>query len=99
MKTTMVLLLLGFMLLVNCDDGEVVVEKEVEAGNKTEDETSGVLPSECFLCNCPKIYAAKCGSDGKTYQNECMMECAKEKCPDLTRDLSLDARNIRSGPC
>ena len=44
---------------MNCEDGEVVVEKEVEAENNTEDETSEVLPLKCFLCNCPKIYAAK----------------------------------------
>ena len=38
---------------------------------------------------------SQCGSDGRTYSNPCLLECAKEKCPTLTKGLTL----ARPGAC
>jgi len=71
-------------------------QQEKEGG---QEGAVGRLPQRCFNCKCPRNFAAKCGSDGLTYQNECMMRCAKEKCPELTTKLSLETRNIKDGAC
>lgn len=36
-----------------------------------------------------------CGSDGRTYQNNCLFECAKTKCPEDTRDVNI----AKEGSC
>ncbi|CAL8102329.1 unnamed protein product [Orchesella dallaii] len=42
-------------------------------------------------CICPKIYFPVCGSDGRTYGNRCMFECARRTNPDITL--------VRRGEC
>merc|ERR1711915_515564 len=50
------------------------------------------LPIECFLCNCPRGFDQLCGTDGRTYPNQCMMRCAK-------RNSRTDRRFINQGEC
>ena len=40
-------------------------------------------------------YTFQCGSDGRTYQNDCLFKCALEKCPDKTRSVVI----TRKGQC
>lgn len=34
-------------------------------------------------CHCPKVIKKVCGSDGKTYQNLCWLQCARQQNPAL----------------
>ena len=43
-------------------------------------------------CYCVSL---QCGSDGRTYQNDCLYHCALEKCPDMTKDVII----TRKGKC
>ncbi|CAB3230612.1 unnamed protein product [Arctia plantaginis] len=47
-----------------------------------------VVPEDCV---CPYLYSPVCGSDGKTYSNECEVRCQKLSNPSLQVD--------RVGPC
>merc|ERR1712168_201511 len=67
---------------------------EKDASKKDDD----VLPIKCYFCNCPRELDQVCGSDGRTYQNICMMKCAKKRCPNLTEDLDLEKKPL-DGPC
>ena len=60
-------------------------------------EAAAVQPLDrsCSSCLCPRIYLPQCGSDGRSYSNGCLFRCAKEKCPDQTRDVVIS----RSGRC
>jgi len=42
-------------------------------------------------CLCPRIRDPVCGSDGRTYSNKCLLECAQKKNPDL--------KLVHKGPC
>lgn len=42
-------------------------------------------------CACPDVYDPVCGSDGKTYANECELNCEKRYNTDLTV--------VKSGSC
>ena len=41
---------------------------------------------------CPTIFTPKCGSDGKTYQNECSLKRA-------SCDQQVDISVAKNGPC
>eukprot|EP00090_Calanus_glacialis_P036467 TRINITY_DN6230_c0_g1_i2.p1 TRINITY_DN6230_c0_g1~~TRINITY_DN6230_c0_g1_i2.p1 ORF type:complete len:102 (-),score=26.59 TRINITY_DN6230_c0_g1_i2:540-845(-) len=56
---------------------------------------SDKLGPECFACKCPRNLDFECGSDGRTYQNDCLFKCAQEKCPDKTRSVVI----TRKGQC
>lgn len=47
------------------------------AQNSAEDD------SHQPLCMCPKIFAPVCGTDLVTYANLCLLDCEKERKPDL----------------
>ena len=34
----------------------------------------------------------QCGSDGRSYMNQCLFECAQEKCSDRTRGVTIARR-------
>ncbi len=66
------------------------------------------LGPECFDCKCPRNldYQVKkvffpilplkvrfqCGSDGRSYMNECLFMCAQEKCGERTRGVVITRR-------
>ena len=46
-------------------------DADCQAGSSCVDGACIALPG----CNCPKNYSPACGSDGKTYDNECFAKC------------------------
>jgi len=56
------------------------------------------LPSKCFFCRCPRNQEPQCGSDGRTYSNPCMLNCAKQRCADMTQGLTARAGACSSNP-
>merc|ERR1719447_1061841 len=79
------------------EDDPTVGSAAVEDDPKLGGGPATILPQHCFNCQCPRNFFPKCGSDGLTYQNECMMQCAKKRCPELTKKLSLEPKNIKNG--
>lgn len=47
--------------------------------------------AEVAPCACPRNYDPVCASDGETYVNECLFECAHK----VHRSLTI----LRAGPC
>merc|ERR1712198_133237 len=56
------------------------------------------LPSKCFFCRCPRNQDPQCGSDGRTYSNPCILDCAKQRCAELTEGLTARAGACKSNP-
>jgi len=56
------------------------------------------LPSRCFFCRCPRNQDPQCGSDGRTYSNRCILECAKQRCAEMTRGLTARAGACNTNP-
>merc|ERR1712228_162853 len=56
------------------------------------------LPSRCFFCRCPRNQEPQCGSDGRTYSNPCMLNCAKQRCADMTQGLTARAGACSTSP-
>lgn len=54
-----------------------------------------IISETCLIRNCPKIFAAVCGSDLRTYPNECTFQ--NELCLQKGRNTRL--RIINRGPC
>merc|ERR1712227_320401 len=50
------------------------------------------LGPECFDCKCPRNLDYQCGSDGRSYMNECLFQCAQEKCGEQTRGVVITRR-------
>jgi len=55
-------------------------------------EAAEPLEPGCFACRCPRNLDYQCGSDGRSYQNQCMFQCAQEKCPDKARNVIITRR-------
>merc|ERR1739848_252208 len=53
------------------------------------------LGEECFTCRCPKNVDYQCGTDGRSYVNQCLFKCAQERCPSQTEGVRI----ARSGNC
>ncbi|KAF7265832.1 hypothetical protein GWI33_020902 [Rhynchophorus ferrugineus] len=64
----------------------------VAISNTFEIESPDGLP----VCVCTRIYMPVCASDGKTYGNQCEMECESSKM--LTRGLEK-LRVLKEGYC
>merc|ERR1711971_18917 len=56
------------------------------------------LPSRCFFCRCPRNQDPQCGSDGRTYSNTCILNCAKERCAEMTQGLTARAGACSTNP-
>ncbi|XP_037958874.1 serine protease inhibitor dipetalogastin-like [Teleopsis dalmanni] len=53
-----------------------------------EDADYDPISADCF---CPRMYIPVCGSDGRTYHNQCDLECAQ------TRGVAITV--VREGTC
>lgn len=42
-------------------------------------------------CDCPPVYEHLCGTDGKTYESMCRLDCAQREDPELSEQ--------HDGPC
>jgi len=63
--------------------------------DQSQAQVSAALDPACFACRCPRNLDFECGSDGRTYQNDCLYQCALEKCPEMTKDVII----TRKGKC
>ena len=70
-----------------------IITTESSTGNGNT--TTEPLNQSCFACMCTKHLNLQCGSDGRTYSNQCLFQCAKEKCPDKMTNVVIAS----SGKC
>merc|ERR1712107_177608 len=62
--------------------GVTVKAGECGKSDEKQDKTEMELPGSCYQdCECPKWLDFQCGSDGRTYPNRCLFQCALRKCP------------------